>query len=212
MRAFLLILAVFVVGPSVAFGQTIAYQFADSTGVPMSSFTVAVGLTVNVRVYLTQVTGTSLSNDGGLGSAAVRVTFGASPTASLTATTAAVPPWQFGTLNGSDATSGVLNVGSLNPVTPVSGRIFLGTFQFTGQSLGITSLSTADPNPGIGFDIITFNSFLDLDPQIVGPTNGLITVVPEPATVLLLAAGGLGLCRVLVRRRNAANAVPAIAA
>ena len=217
MRTILVTLSILAISSPTVSGQTIAYQFADATGTPTSSFNVAIGQTVDVRVYLMQLTGTSLSDDGGLLGASVRVNFGSSSFTSLTTTLPAIiangGPWSDGVTNGSDATSGVITVvkSAAPGVAPISNRILLGTYQFTGQSIGVTNLSAVDTNPGVSGDIVTFNNFFELDDQLVGPVNSFITVVPEPSTILLIGTAGIGICRVIVRRRKA-SASPALAA
>ena len=82
------------------------------------------------------------------------------------------------------------------------GRILLGTFTLTGQSLGSASLSALDPNPGTNFDTTRFATGVGID-DLLAPASVTVFVVPvpEPAGVLLVcgvavAAGGI------IRRRG----------
>lgn len=175
------------------------YQFADSAGTATSTFSVPVGGTVAIRVYLRDTTGgaPTLNANGGLGSAAVRVSYTNSGVASIanigTDIVAAVPPWDFGTTAGSVANaSGVLNdTIDISPAgaLPTSDRIFIGTFTFTANAEGTSNLTAADPNPGNGFDTTHFSNGAGLDAVISNATATItVTPVPEPATVLGIAA------------------------
>lgn len=189
------------------------YQFADGTGTASSTFSVPVGGTVSIRVYLRDTTGgaPTLNANGGLGSAAVRVSYTNSGVASVanlaTDVVAAVPPWEFGTTAGSVAnTSAVLNDTldtSPTGVLPTGDRIFIGTFTFTANAEGTSNLTAADPNPGIGFDTTHFSNGANLDGMISNATATItVTPVPEPGTILGVAAVVLWTGRAARRRRT----------
>src|SRR5438270_872435 len=85
----------------------IVYEFADDTGAAKNSFSVLLGNTLPVRVYIHELTAgaPTLNSQGGLGSGGVRVTFnspaGVAAVTSLTdvqpADTTIGGPWGFGT-------------------------------------------------------------------------------------------------------------------
>ena len=81
------------------------------------------------------------------------------------------------------------------------------TVTFQTGSIGVQTVAVSNGPFGNGGGVS--GGFYEMP---VSSGSLAVTIVPEPATVLLLAAGGLGLCRVLVRRRKATDAVPAIAA
>ena len=188
------------------------YQFADGVGTVSSTFTVPVGGAVSVRVYLRDTTpgAPTLSADGGLGAAAVRVSYtnaGAASISNLTTDAVpAVPPWDFGTTTGSVANaSAVLNNGvDISPqgVLPSADRIFVGTFTFTGNAVGTSSLTAADPNPANGLDTSYFNTGLGLD-GLISSSTATVTVVPVPEPGALLGVAAVVLCAGGVLRRRA---------
>lgn len=93
------------------------------------------------------------------------------------------------------------NVAVLAP--GATNRIYLGSVTFqslTNGSQNIVAISGPSLNVDGAFNEMVVSS------GILG-----VTVVPEPSTILLLAAGGLGLCRVIVRRRKEV-ATPVLAA
>jgi hypothetical protein len=169
----------------------ISYQFADSTGTPTNSFNVEVESTVAIRIYLFESTSgaPTLSANGGLGSAAVRLSYSNAAAANIpnltTGAVPATPPWLFGTTNNSVANaSAVLNNASnfSTGVTPVLDRVLLGTFTFTGQSIGVSNLTAGDPNPSSNTDTTYFVGGAGMD-TLIGSSNAVLTVVapvPEP--------------------------------
>jgi hypothetical protein len=90
------------------------------------------------------------------------------------------------------ATNATLDETSLPGINNLSSPLLLGTFQFTGQSLGQTTIRVAAQGPGF--------SFVTAGANIVDPTNvpmATITVVPEPPAILLSL---LGICMLFVVR------------
>ena len=179
----------------------LVYEFANAAGVAQSNFSVPVGSSVAIRVYIheTSAGAATLNANGGLGTGAVRVTFdNPSGVASVQATgdISPGPAWAFGTpaidstsarlVNGSSITSGVL------PDT--EGRILLGTFIFQGLAEGSVTLGALDPNPGVGYDTSSFATSANIpltnyDPLLQSATATLtVTPVPEPAALGLAAA------------------------
>jgi hypothetical protein len=195
-------LAVLAAAAAPASAQTgeLVYEFADDAGMTSSSFTVPEGQAVRVRLYLRERDAAAplLNADRGLGTGAVRVTYGAASAATIanpaTDIALAVPPWSDGNTNGTDAVSGVVNLfkGGTEGVRPTDGRVFLGTFTFTGQRVGSVTLTAEDPNPGVGDNTPSFTNANPLDSRIDRATATLtVTPVPEPAAVLAVAAAGL---------------------
>jgi hypothetical protein len=183
------------------------YQFADATGAASASFNVQVGSTVAVRVYLRDTTGgaPTLGANGGLGAAAVRVSYTNSASASIASDAVpSIPPWEYGTTLGTVAgASAVVNDGSdIAGVLPSGDRILLGTFTFTGHAVGSSSLTALDPNPGSGTDTAYYGNGAGLD-ALIGTATATVNVtpVPEPA-VLALAAGVLSAGAALRRTRR----------
>lgn len=191
----------------------VLYQFADGTGAPTNTFNVVVGDTVSIRIYLLDTTpgAPTLSANGGLGSAAVRLSYSNAAAANIpnltTGAVPATPPWLFGTTNGSVANaSAVLNNASnfSTGVTPVLDRILLGTFTFTGQSAGVSNLTAGDPNPGSNTDTTYFLGGTGLD-SLIGSSNAVLTVVavPEPfSPMAVLGGSALVAWGVRLRRRS----------
>ncbi len=192
----------------------IAYEFANSAGVPQSSFLInGIGGTVQIQVYLHETTSGApeLNSLGGLGTSAVRLTYnspsGIAAVQGIPDVVGAIPPWSFSTTNGSGdfSSSAVLNVASFSGVLPDSnGRILLGTFTFHGVSAGTVNLTAVDPNPGTNTDTTHFSGGIGIDSIISGGTATLVvSPVPEPVLSTVAASAALalaGLYRRIKRR------------
>src|SRR3954447_10077406 len=89
----------------------IRYEFADNAGNALSSFSVAPGGSIPIRVYLHELTAgaPTFNSQGGLGTGSVRVTFntpgGVAAVQSASDVTPAVPPWDspFASVNSTSA-------------------------------------------------------------------------------------------------------------
>jgi hypothetical protein len=218
----LAVVALALAGQPVLAQTTINYEFANSAGVPTNAFTVLQGQKVSVRVYLHELTpGAPLMTDtGGMGSGAVRVTYIPATTASIAVlsdiSTAAAPngPWTFGNTfldttpptppqNYAVPSGRVANASfvSGSVVPDATGRIFLGTFTLTGNALGSVTLAAIDPNTTSTADNVTFSG-ASLDGSIASGSATLLVVsaVPEPGTLALAGVGFAGL--VAYRRRR----------
>jgi hypothetical protein len=204
-----------------AAAQTINYEFANSSGVAQTTFTVAVGSTVPILVYLHEPTANAptLNSNNGLATAAVRVTYntpaGIADVQSAAQIVTAVPPWQTGNNflgNGMPASNPVntavmsnltFGSGGVGVLPDSAGRILLGTFTVRGLAGGSVSLSAQDPNPGTTGDVTSFNPTVNYDAFLHSATATLtVTPVPEPGSLALVgvaAAAGLAW-----RRRAAA--------
>jgi hypothetical protein len=192
----------------------LVYEFANaSTGAAQTTFNVAVGGTVPIRVYIrdTATGAPTLTQNQGLGSAAVRVTFNAAVAAvqSLTDVTPPVPPWDLATptfpAGQVPPQSVALSDGKLLApgITPASfsetQRVLVGTFLFHGISGGTVNLTAVDPNPGAAGDTSSFNPAVSYDALLTQGTATLVVAVPEPGTLALVGVGMAGL--VAYRRR-----------
>jgi hypothetical protein len=197
----------------------LVYEFANgTTGAAQSSFSVAPGGTVPIRVYIrdTVAGAPTLNLNGGLGSAGVRVTFGNPAIAAVQSLTDATapPPWSFGTasfVTGENPPQSIAlsdaNLGGTG-ITPASfsetQRVFVGTFIFRGLQSGTANLTAVDPNPGGGGgDTATFNPAIGLDALLAqgNATLNVVSPIPEPGTFALVGVGMAGL--VAYRRRRA---------
>ena len=89
-----------------------------------------------------------------------------------------------------------------------AGRIWLGTFRFTGGSAGTTTLSVTDwdTDPGaVDFQYYDADNsvYVSLDDEIVPGTAQLTAAVPEPGSLgLVLAMSGAGAVVAVYRRRR----------
>lgn len=177
----------------------IEYLITNSSGVFQSSYNLNQGATVTLQVYLRETTAGTLSANGGLGSAAVRLTYNstagvASIASEASDITAAIPPWDFSTTTGTVANaSGVLNLLSpaasgVSPPPGATDRILLGTFKLTASSIGTTNLVASDPNSVAG-DTTYFNTGASMDNLISNSQNVVfnVVVVPEPMSIMLFS-------------------------
>lgn len=99
------------------------------------------------------------------------------------------PQWSSGTSLDGDGLAGLHF-----PPPGVTGSVLLVTLQFTGLSEGLTSLTLSDSYPA------DLSEGFALDPTgfaVVHYNPGTLRVLPEPATLTLLALAGL----VALRRR-----------
>lgn len=223
-------------GPALALGALllasspapaqIVYEFANATtGLAQNAFSVPVGGTLQIRVYLHELTpgAPMFHSAGGLGSGAVGLSFANPPgvggpqsLADITpATTTSGGPWDFGTpiLSPLQSNASLADGQFAAGVAPdASGRVLLGTFALHGQAPGILTLSATDPNPLLAFDTSSFAAGLNFVPLInydplitAGSATLTVTPVPEPATpVLICLAATLGWAA--YRRRRVARA------
>jgi hypothetical protein len=208
----------------------ITYEFANATnGVAQTNFSVAVGGSLPIQIYLHELTpGAPMFNgNGGLGSGGVRFSFntptgiaGLALTDVSPATTAAGGLWDLGTPTLNPGISAAIADGALaTGVKPdAQGRILLGTFTLHGLTPGMVTLGAADPNSAIGFDTSSFVAgangipLINYDPNLLAKMATLtVTPVPEPASLLAactVAAGLTGAVRRIRRRTRAAFPTP----
>lgn len=192
MRSFLSIilvlevLAMICVGGSRHAAAGLMYGFADATGAPETSFQVGVGGTVDVRVYLKETAGTSFLTED-LFSASVRVTFDSpSGIAAVLSTGNIFPNSGFTDLTPplsiSSTEAGFTGSVGLDPFLPVElgDRILLGTFRFTGLSVGTVQLDVLDRD-ALSDDTLTgFGTVLD---GLIATSSAQLEVTSGPATV-----------------------------
>jgi hypothetical protein len=197
------------------------FQFADPSGQPQTSASIpGVGGTTDLRVYLLETDGLNALRTVGLFSADVRVRFDSPGGVAAVLSVADItrnPQFdqQLGT--GVTATAAVLNEQDLTDPNGVRSpaddptRIYLGTFRFTGQSLGTVTL-TADSPVTTGGTLL--NNGTDISNRIDAGTLTLtVTPVPEPASWVLggLTAVGLAaLSRLRATPRRVAGEVSAV--
>jgi hypothetical protein len=193
----------------------IQFQLADPAGVEQNNFVIGnIGQTVDVNVYLRQSGLDTLLTDEGLFSAGVRLTYGSPGIAEVLSVLDIAPNPAFDNPTAllKDIGSGYVALdmatdmfGPNFPVFPelsTPDRIWLGTFTFTGLSLGSVQITAMD-DPGLDNTLTGLGTLLD--PQI-GSDQGTVNVVPEPSGLVLFA--GLALIAVpylwLRRRQRAA--------
>jgi hypothetical protein len=173
-----------------------------------SSYTIpGVGDTTSVQVLVSQTSGGPQVGTGNeLLTAGIELSF---PTlgSAIVASTSDVTPgpaWDSSSINLT--TSGPntlvdLGLTSLLGISDLSTPLLLGTFVFTGQSPGMTSISVATITPGANF--ITANGNI-LDPTNTGTATILVstpTSIPEPNTLVICSLAGLTTGAGWLRRR-----------
>jgi hypothetical protein len=185
----------------------------------MSSYTInGVGNTTAVEVFVSQTSsGPQVGVGNELLSAGIELSFPTAGTATVVSTADVTPNPAWDSSSVMTSTSGPntlfdLGLTSLAGFSSLSPPLLLGTFTFTGQSLGTTSITVSSLGPG--------SSFITANPNepVQDPSNtpgARITVissgkVPEPAGWMLMgiAAAGLGCLDRLRRRPSAKHSRP----
>lgn len=208
-----------------AFGSASARAAAVySLSAAQSNYTVAVGDTVDVQIFLVEQLGAGdtselMGPDAGLISAGFRLTYGASDPAQvlLANDIAPNPAFDSGATLMKDAVPGSASLredvdfGSPPAqgveASPGVVSLWLGTFRFTALVAGTTVVSVEDFDSDPQFIDFVTASFTDLDPAIqssrftINATNP--GVVPEPSSLAMAATAALGLVAVARRRRSA---------
>ena len=180
----------------------LAWEFTDSNGnvVAGNNFTVGQGSTVGINVYLLEYNGGTILSTQGLASAGVQLN-GNNGNATVPNAGAITPNPAFDQSSPSvSGNSATLNVSTLAnpPVFPDSqNRVLLGTFSFTGNTIGTTTSVTADPH---SYDDTVTGTGMVLD-GLINNSTATITVVavPEPGTMAVqrLRDGRAGLRRLV---------------
>ena len=214
----LVILGLSLAGQPAAAQTTLLYEYANAAGVTQTSFTVAPGATIPIRLYITETTQGAplMTAHQGMGGGGVRVSFGTGAIAAVNALTDIQPAagasviagrliWDLPSsgLDPSPAapTSARLLVaktfanttGTPQGVVPAdfgeTQRIFLGTFVFTGKSPGTVQLVAADPNPATTGEVANFDGFT-LDGVSPPPPQGFggIAALASGAVANLIVA------------------------
>ncbi len=155
-----------------------------------------VGDTTALEVLVSQTShGTQVGPGNELISAGITVSFATSGAATVVSPADIIPGPAWDTAGVSVSTSGPntlinLVLGQfLSPGFDLSSPVLLGTFVFTGQSIGMTMVDATTISPG--------SSFLTVMGDIVDPTNtasatiSVAGAIPEPNAVVLLGIGGL---------------------
>jgi hypothetical protein len=158
-----------------------------------SSYTIpGVGSTRAVEVFVSQTAGGQQVGPGNeLLTAAVELSFPTSGAAIVasTADVTAGPAWDSSSVLMS--TSGLntlfdLGLTSVFGISDLSSPLLLGTFVFTGQSIGTTTAGVATLGPGPSF--ITVNGD-ELDPTDTPQARITVSGVTEPVALTLLSIG-----------------------
>jgi hypothetical protein len=180
------------------------YQFADSTGAATNSFSVGVGQTVDIRVYVLETGGGTTLQSFGLSSAGVQLSTQTPSIANVTNVTANAA-FDAKSTTGTGANAFVSEFSSSSVNAPSSGadanRILLGTFTFTGLSAGQTL--TVSALPGLNPDnVLNDGSNTSIDSALLNNTvTAIVTVaVPEPSTLALTGVLACGIAGAAVRR------------
>ena len=215
-RLLLLAVAILVVAASAGPARAgYEFRFADSSGNLQSSFTfdATVTPTIDIRVYLVQTGGDTGLSASGLDSSGARLTYDAGAVAKVQNATDITPNGSFDVANRSvTSTSAKLQEfqdTSAPVVAPTTGtdanRILVGTYKFTGLSVGTSLVVTADPDPTPGFNDNVLGDGTVLDGLIANNSAAItVTAVPEPGTLALtgLFAAGLGAAGLRRLRRS----------
>jgi hypothetical protein len=183
-----------------------AFQFADAAGNPQSAFTIAgVGSTADVRVYLLETDGQNTLNTVGLFSADVRVNYNNPGGVAAVLNDAdivnnpqfaVVLPTTGRTDTAARLTEGNLSTAGVQSPAGDPTRIYLGTFRFTGQSVGTVAL-TADSPVVTGGTLL--NNGTDIS-ALIAAGNASLVVTPEPGWLLLAGLAACGVVRSLRER------------
>jgi hypothetical protein len=200
------------------------YQFTfDST-----NYTVGVGQTVNINLYLTQTGSTTGLSSTGLQSGGVQLNYnttyvGNSLITPNNNTYSGSAPIGFDPANNTaiigNGSNGLaigqsaLVVGQLGSESPVkagsgspntSNSILLGTFQFTGVSAGSSLTLTSAAFPGSDVNVLADGTVID---SLIANSSAVITVtaVPEPGTMILGGLLASGIAGGYLRRRRLAT-------
>jgi hypothetical protein len=190
------------------------FQFTDSTGAAASAFTInGIGNTVDIRVYLLQTGGSTNLTAAGLTDGGVSLQFSSSGHFTVSSASNITPnsaqfagPNNTSLTTNAGTTSATLQVhnnsGVLAPTTGAdANRILLGTFRFTGTSIGSGLTVTALPDP-MNPNNVDGNG-VNLD-SMIHSSSASISVVPEPGSLILAGLAGSALCFGAWRRRRAA--------
>jgi hypothetical protein len=184
-----------------------AFQFADGSGNVQNTFTVNVGQTIDVRVYILETGGTNLQTLG-LSAAGIQLNTN-TPSISTVSAVTANSAFDAGHTTGTGANAFVSEFSSSSVTAPSSGananRVLVGTFTFTGVSAGQTLTVTA--LPGLNPDNVLGDGVTSIDAALANnATSAVITVaVPEPGTLILTGLCAAGLAAAGVRRLRRAD-------
>ncbi|MCI0681427.1 MAG: PEP-CTERM sorting domain-containing protein [Gemmataceae bacterium] len=181
----------------------LSFQFADGFGVPLgSSVTINVGATSTIRVYLVQTAG-EISGDGNLESFGVKINYtdtgdGIVAKVDNTGDIASNIFFDDSEVKTAGGTSSSLRDAVLFnlPQAPSGGRVFLGSFKFTGLSIGDQDITAGDVTGGD--DTLTGNGTV-LD-ALIATATVTITVVPEPSSLALVGVAATGVAGAAYRR------------
>jgi hypothetical protein len=179
------------------------YVITDANNDTTQAYTINVGQTLTVYLYVAQ-TGTSTGlTTSGLASGGVQLNTSIPSVATVTSVTpnTTANGGQFDTgssTTGASAYATVTQVFSAPVVAPTSGtnanRILIGEFTFTGESAGSTITVTAVPSTGSNVNVLGNGTSID-SMLAANPISASITVVavPEPSSMALggLAVAGL---------------------
>jgi hypothetical protein len=209
---YLLVVAVLTLLPGRGSADYIFEFFDPVAGTFTNNFTLNVGASANVQVYLAQTgSTTTLTTGPGLKAGGVALSFNQT-IANVTSTSAISPSSAFDTSTKSVGTGTAgLNVFQttsspvLAPTTgPTANAILLGTFTFTGVSAGSTLALTAEPHPA-PFQNNVLGDGTGID-SLIANSSAVITVVavPEPGSLVLTGLAASAISLGIWRRRRVA--------
>jgi hypothetical protein len=193
------------------------FEFAQG-GTVGNSFSVSQGSTISIQVYLLQTNGPTVNSTNltanGLTFGGVALNYSSSAPFSIAGTSSITGNPSFSTSSPTLSTSGSTTTAALQvfnntavfaPTTGSNaGAILLGTFTFTGNTIGSGTTVSALPNSNGANNVDGAGNNLD---SLIQNSSVVITVTPEPGSVILTGLFALGIaCAFASARRLRSHA------